>query len=616
MLKKLIFFLIFLPCLNLFSQNKTKTYKDSIAKYIYNDPDQAINISHKFLKSIENSKQTENKILSYSILGIAYEIKNEIDSTLYYYQKCLNLVNKPIDIVQYKYSIGVIYENEYNYKDALELYDQALKIARQEKNDFFIYEIKSSIASIKNKIGQSKDALVLILEVYERNKSKKNNNLKFNRKTLIETYLNSKMTAEADVLIKEGLQEALETNNFEFLYYLYKLKSESNFIQNQFDEAIDNAKKALKNAKNLANNEFIDEANYTLAMSFFKKENYDFIITTLNNIIQNHRSKTLDQNAKYYKLLADTYKQVGNDSLSNECYQRYIKYVEKVNKNRLSTLESIHSIILQNQVSDIENTFESELKEEILEKDKHKKTKFYWIIAFIILVIIGSFIVIKFIINQKQNQVRFNNLMLKIKDYESNDLKTENLKSEDKDLVINKTPSASHKQKEILVINETIFSEFDTEEVEEGVEEELEEELEEGVLESEVFCDSNSEVGFNIDDEKINEILQKIERLEDKKYYLRQDCTLHNMAKRLKTNTSYLSKIINSHLDKSFSTYINELRVNYAIIELKNNKRLRSYSVKGIAQELGYKNADAFSKYFKAATGITPSVYIKKIEEL
>jgi YesN/AraC family two-component response regulator len=116
--------------------------------------------------------------------------------------------------------------------------------------------------------------------------------------------------------------------------------------------------------------------------------------------------------------------------------------------------------------------------------------------------------------------------------------------------------------------------------------------------------------------QKIQEILSKIEYLEEKKYYLKQECTMHNMAKRLKTNTSYLSSIINNHLNKTFSNYINELRINYAILELKNNKRLRSYSVKAISEEIGYKSADSFSKYFKEATGLTPSVYIKKISTL
>ena len=121
---------------------------------------------------------------------------------------------------------------------------------------------------------------------------------------------------------------------------------------------------------------------------------------------------------------------------------------------------------------------------------------------------------------------------------------------------------------------------------------------------------------YIIDDDKIKEILSKIKQLEDKKYYLKQDCTMHNMAKRLKTNTSYLSNITNNHLNKTFSNYINELRIDYVILELKNNKRLRSYSVKAISEEIGYKSADSFAKYFKEATGLTPSVYIKKINRI
>jgi YesN/AraC family two-component response regulator len=121
---------------------------------------------------------------------------------------------------------------------------------------------------------------------------------------------------------------------------------------------------------------------------------------------------------------------------------------------------------------------------------------------------------------------------------------------------------------------------------------------------------------FIIKDERVNDILEKLEKLQEKKYFLRQDCTLHNVAKKLKTNTAYLSKIVNNELGKSFSTYINELRINYVILELKNNSKLRAYSVSSIADEIGYKSSDSFTKYFKAATGITPSIYIKKIEEM
>ena len=121
---------------------------------------------------------------------------------------------------------------------------------------------------------------------------------------------------------------------------------------------------------------------------------------------------------------------------------------------------------------------------------------------------------------------------------------------------------------------------------------------------------------FTIKDYTITEILDGLIKLEKKQYYLKQECTLHNVAKKLKTNTAYLSKIVNSELGKNFSAYINDLRINYVLIELKNNKRLRSYSIAAISEEVGYKSPDSFNKYFKEATGLTPSIFIKKINEL
>ncbi len=136
-------------------------------------------------------------------------------------------------------------------------------------------------------------------------------------------------------------------------------------------------------------------------------------------------------------------------------------------------------------------------------------------------------------------------------------------------------------------------------------------------VKSSTAIDNENEVcrKSKIDEKQVKAILSKLEELQEKKYYLRQDCTLHNLAKKLKTNTAYLSKIINSELGKSFSAYINELRINYAIVELERNSRLRSYSISAIADEIGYKSPDSFSKYFKEFTGVSPSVYIRKMEK-
>jgi YesN/AraC family two-component response regulator len=123
-------------------------------------------------------------------------------------------------------------------------------------------------------------------------------------------------------------------------------------------------------------------------------------------------------------------------------------------------------------------------------------------------------------------------------------------------------------------------------------------------------------VASDVSDEVTQQILEGLQKLESQEYFLKQDCNAYNVAKKIKTNTSYLSKVVNSHYQKNFNTYINDLRINYAIVRLENDTRFRSFSIQSIAEELGYKSADSFTKYFKQNTGLNPSFYIKQLNQL
>ncbi len=120
----------------------------------------------------------------------------------------------------------------------------------------------------------------------------------------------------------------------------------------------------------------------------------------------------------------------------------------------------------------------------------------------------------------------------------------------------------------------------------------------------------------DVNEETKQQILDGLKKLEAKEYFLQQECNSYNVAKKIGTNTSYLSKVINSHFGKNFNTYINDLRINYAIVRIKNDVLFRSYSIQSIAEEIGYKSADSFSKYFKKDTGLNPSFYIKNIKNI
>lgn len=121
---------------------------------------------------------------------------------------------------------------------------------------------------------------------------------------------------------------------------------------------------------------------------------------------------------------------------------------------------------------------------------------------------------------------------------------------------------------------------------------------------------------IGVPDLVVQEILKKLERFEKNKQFLKKNISTASLAKELKTNTKYLSRVINHHKHKNFANYINELRINHAVIELKRNKMLTQYTIQGIAEEMGFNTAESFSSAFKKSTGIKTSYFIKKLKEL
>lgn len=119
----------------------------------------------------------------------------------------------------------------------------------------------------------------------------------------------------------------------------------------------------------------------------------------------------------------------------------------------------------------------------------------------------------------------------------------------------------------------------------------------------------------NIPEHVIQELLLKLKAFERDKKFLNNDLTLNRLSKQLGTNSTYLSKIINFYKEKSFSNYLNTLRINFAIQELKENKTLRNYTISAIAQEMGYNTSESFSKAFYKEKGLYPSYFIKELKK-
>lgn len=124
-----------------------------------------------------------------------------------------------------------------------------------------------------------------------------------------------------------------------------------------------------------------------------------------------------------------------------------------------------------------------------------------------------------------------------------------------------------------------------------------------------------SNQSVTIDDEKEKHILTELKKLLDKEYFTRSDFSLRTVSKRIKTNTTYLSYVVNKNYGKSFGDLSNELKINYVIDQLINNSTYRKYSTQAIAESVGYKSAVSFTKSFKKRTGVTPVQFLNNVNK-
>jgi len=113
----------------------------------------------------------------------------------------------------------------------------------------------------------------------------------------------------------------------------------------------------------------------------------------------------------------------------------------------------------------------------------------------------------------------------------------------------------------------------------------------------------------------IESVLNSLKDFETNHDYLENKLTLNKLSKKLNTNSNYLSKIINTHKQMNFSSYISNLRIEYCLKKMKNDSKFRKYTITAISFEIGFNNVESFSKAFYKKTNSYPSTYIKEIEK-
>jgi AraC-like DNA-binding protein len=93
--------------------------------------------------------------------------------------------------------------------------------------------------------------------------------------------------------------------------------------------------------------------------------------------------------------------------------------------------------------------------------------------------------------------------------------------------------------------------------------------------------------------------------------FLQPSLSLADVAEKLHTNKTYVSKMVNNAYNMSFPELLNILRIDYAEQYILNHPDAKQAE---IAQVCGFLSASSFNNMFKKVTGLTPKMWLATSE--
>jgi AraC-like DNA-binding protein len=566
MLQKRIVFLLVIILFSHFSISQTQK---ELNKMNYDE------LKTAFFENENNVSKQKLYAKEYLARGKRENYQSKLARGYYYYsltEKNLNISIKYLDSIIRVYKPnnqdvhfpilaylqkGILFEKKFNYKEAIKNYLIVERMSLEFQNNEYYFESKYAMGKLKSEnLGEVEDGLKLFKECL----------LFFKDKDIRSNYFSDSYQRTLF-----ALADSYKTlNQLDSASYYNKL----GFIESE------NTKNEKLHYLFILN----EGANQTL------KKNYEAAIDSVDlalpklkkmNNIGNNVLASYYYYGKAYQGLKNNKKAIENFQRVDSIYQKsklitpeftdgyrfLIDYYKKANDKEkqlyyINTLMSIDSSFQKNyklitqkihKEYDIPHLIEE--KENIIKTLNNDQKVNYGIIGILGLIVFGSvFFSIHQIKQKKQYQERFNNLVLD----------TEEIKP-------------------IKPIQNT---------------------------------SKNNSTSLEISDEIVSAVLNKLSHFEKEKRFLNPSISINNLAQEFNTNSKYLSIVINQTLDKSFIHYINDLRIDNIVSELKINKNLRKYTISGIAEEAGFNTGESFSKAFFKRTGIKPSYFVKKLNEI
>lgn len=545
-----------------------RTYEE-LEKEFYNSPAGEINsksIADYYLKKAKAEKNTTQIAEGYVMLHFAEDLPNALKylDSLQYITKNSKENTYPARIYLLR---GNLYSKNDNLQSAFNNYILGLKYAKEKGNKRQIAMAHINIAYLNNYIGKhAETAKVLRHYAYDTdymNEDEKNS-LKLN---LADAYIEINKMDSAYVLIKDGLLDSKKNKdvyryhqNLGLLGY-YHLHSGN--YQKAIDDLLECEKYFFTNHNGSKRNH-----NYTLlylgksyaglqekqkAIDFFRK--IDSLVLKTNYIYPELRD--------VYTYLIDYYKENGDK-------EKQLYYVDRFLK--VDQVLDMQFRYISRELPRRYDTPELQQEKESITNELTKRKSLFYIVLSLLLI----------------SHLLFINVYFKYKKSEKN------YKKIAQDLIQSVNENTVGKNRAMEVGKEMVSEPLQTEHAE----------------------NTEDKTARTISEDIAQNILKELEIFEDKDQFLNKGITLGSLAKKIKTNSKYLSEIINTYKGKNFATYLNDLRIDYAISRLANDKKFRSYKIPFIAEELGYNNEQAFTLAFKKRTGTPLSIYLKEIENM
>lgn len=589
-MKSIYLFLIIIFSNLFYSQNKSI---DSLKVFNYKD------LKNKFYAYYDNDKTIESRSIAKYYIQKAKKEKNNLQIAEGYiishlnesfqnalkYLDSLSVISKELhgNISAAKIYLlrGNLYYKHDNLKASLDNYILGLKYAKIKNNQELIDVINLNIANLNSYIGKNEEAArTFRYYLYNAKNSEFDHNQM--RVSLINCYIEINKLDSANILIQEGLNsQFVHKNKYSISQYLY-LSGWANLKLKKYKIAITELSKSYDYFSSINDN----NANYVLyslgkAYDGLKnKEKATQYFILLDNNVQK-TDITFPELREVYAYLIDYYKE--NNDKEKQLY--YIDRFLKVDKKLDDQFQYLSTELPKKY--DTPNLLQE--KENIIKDLKNRKTFLYTSIGLLLIILL---ILAYLYYNSKKTEKKHKQIAQDL----IHSIEHKNLEVSDKSNVVllQELESATENlpldsfENNVIQNNESL-----TEEVVEKIE---------------------IKANKTIPEDVIQNILKELRNFEAKELFLKKGITLASLAKSLKTNTAYLSEIINTHKGKNFAAYLNDLRINYALNQLVVDRRFRSYKLSVIAEELGYNNEQAFSLAFKKKTGTTLSIYIKEIE--